>query len=69
MFTRMIEPGPSSGPSFSAPATAWADSIAGMMPSVRLSSDSASIASVSVIGLYCARPMSFSNACSGPTPG
>ena len=34
----------------SAPATAWADSIAGMMPSVRLSSARASMASASVTG-------------------
>ena len=42
----------------SAPATACADSIAGMMPSVRASSANASIASASVTGRYVARPVS-----------
>ena len=37
-------------PTFSAPASAWEDSMAGMMPSVRQSSEKASMASVSVIG-------------------
>src|SRR6202034_4601326 len=68
-FTTMIAPLPISTPSLSAPATACADSIAGMMPSVRHSRRNASIASVSVIGRYSARPLSRSHACSGPTPG
>ena len=42
----------------SAPASACADSIAGMMPSVRQSSANASIASASVTARYSARPMS-----------
>ena len=44
--------------SVSAPATACADSIAGMIPSVRDKSASASIASASVTGRYSARPVS-----------
>ena len=42
---------------FTARATAWEDSIAGMIPSVRHSSRKASIASVSVTGRYSARPV------------
>ena len=41
----------------SAPAIAWADSMAGMIPSVRLSRAIASIASASVTGRYDARPV------------
>ena len=55
--------------SISAERTACADSGAGMMPSVCDSRRSASIASASVAGMYSARPMSDSHACSGPTPG
>jgi hypothetical protein len=52
-----------------APARACALSIAGMIPSVRQSSWKAAIASASVTGSYLARPVSCSQACSGPTPG
>ena len=73
----MGAPAPSKGPSASvfaraharAPASACADSIAGMMPSVRLRRAKASIASPSGTGVYEARPVSASHACSGPTPG
>lgn len=65
----MVASGPSSRPSSSAPASAWALSMAGMIPSVRDSSRSACIAASSVTGRYSARPVSFSQACSGPTPG
>ena len=67
-FTRIVAP----GISFArrrVPATACADSIAGMMPSVRASSENASIASASVTGSYDARPVAARWACSGPTPG
>mgnify|MGYP003694578241 CR=1 FL=1 len=53
----------------SACATACALSSAGMMPSVAVSSRSASTASSSVTVTYVARPLSRSHACSGPTPG
>ena len=49
-FTRIVASGPSSRPSSSAPARACADSMAGMMPSVRLSRRSASMAAASVTG-------------------
>ena len=69
----MVASGPFSAASFSAtrsaPATAWADSMAGMIPSVRLSRASASIASASVTGRYVARPVWARWACCGPTPG
>ncbi len=48
---------------------AWADSMAGMIPSVRLSRAIASIASASVTGMYDARPDAARWACCGPTPG
>ena len=48
----------SSRPSCCAPASAWADSIAGMMPSVRHSSRRRPSPAASVIGRYSARPMS-----------
>src|SRR4051794_26849593 len=54
-LTRIVEPGCSSA-SWSAPAIACADSIAGMIPSVLDSSANASIACWSVIGRYVARP-------------
>ena len=57
-FTTITAFSPSSVPSWSAPATAWADSIAGMIPSVRHNRRKASIASLSVTGGYSARPMS-----------
>ena len=44
-------------------------SSAGMIPSVSQDSWNASSASVSVIETYSARPMSCSQACSGPMPG
>ena len=50
-------------------ATACADSSAGIIPSVRASSEHASRASASEAETYSARPLSFSQACSGPTPG
>src|SRR5690606_4191628 len=49
-FTSTTPSVPSSRPMRRAPARACADSIAGMMPSVRLSSRSASIASASLAG-------------------
>ena len=52
-----------------APWIACADSMAGMIPSVRLSSAIASIASASVTGVYVARPVAASSECCGPTPG
>ena len=57
------------GAIFIACATACADSSAGMMPSLRQSSWNAASASSSVTATYCARLLSFSQACSGPTPG
>ena len=48
---------------------AWADSSAGMIPSVHVSVKKASITSLSVALLYFTLPASFKNACSGPTPG
>src|SRR6185436_4952345 len=54
---------------FIACATACADSSAGMMPSLRHSSWKAARASSSVTATYSARLLSFSQACSGPTPG
>src|SRR5260221_7320787 len=57
------------GAIFIACATACADSSAGIMPSVRHNSWNAASASVSVTATYSARPLSFSQACSGPTPG
>src|SRR3954447_248541 len=54
-LTRIVEPGCSSA-SWRAPATACADSIAGMIPSVLDSSAKASIACLSVMGRYVARP-------------
>ena len=50
-------------------ATAWADSSAGMMPSVRASIVQASSASASDAETYSARPVSLSQACSGPIEG
>ncbi len=47
-----------------APASAWADSIAGMMPSVLLSRRRACMASSSVAGMYSARPIALSHECS-----
>ena len=64
----MVWPGRSVA-SLIVPATACADSMAGMIPSVRASSAIASIASVSVTARYVARPVSARWACSGPTPG
>src|SRR5699024_6379096 len=58
-----------SAASCAAPATACADSIAGMMPSVRHSCAKASMASESVTGRYSARPICDRWECSGPTPG
>src|SRR5690606_21363277 len=57
------------GASLMAWATAWLDSSAGMMPSVRHRRWKAASASSSVMPTYSARPMSFRCACSGPTPG
>ena len=57
------------GAIFMAWATAWADSIAGMMPSVRARYSKACTASSSVTGTYSARPISWRYACSGPIPG
>src|SRR5699024_8711502 len=68
-LTRITASSPSSRPSWSAPARACADSIAGMMPSVIDSSAKASIAGASSTARYSARPMSASQACSGPTLG
>ena len=65
----MIWSRPMVGASFMAWATAWADSMAGMMPSMRLVYSKAFTASSSVTGTYSARPMSWSQACSGPMPG
>src|SRR5581483_4950231 len=48
-LTSMIASVPSAGPIWRAPASACADSIAGMMPSVRQSVPNASIACASVI--------------------
>jgi hypothetical protein len=60
---------PSSAPTSRALASAWALSIAGMMPSVDASSRNACIAASSVTGRYSPRPMSCKYACSGPMPG
>src|SRR6185436_5975183 len=57
------------GAIFMACATACADSSAGMMPSLRQSAWKAASASSSVTATYSARPLSLSQACSGPTPG
>src|SRR3990170_6925003 len=57
------------GAIFIACASACADSRAGMMPSLRHSSWNAFSASSSSTATYCARLLSFSQACSGPTPG
>ena len=69
----IVASGPFSCPSLRAtsspPYSACADSMAGMMPSVRLSSAIASIASASVTGVYDARPVAASSECCGPTPG
>src|SRR6185312_1124215 len=54
---------------FTTCAMAWADSRAGMMPSSLDSSMKASSASWSVTEKYFTRPISFSQLCSGPTPG
>ena len=67
-LTRIVAPGISFA-SRMVPAIACADSMAGMMPSVRASSANASIASASVTGSYVARPVAARCACSGPTPG
>jgi hypothetical protein len=55
--------------SLTAYAIACDDSSAGMIPSMRQQSWNAASASSSVIDTYSARLMSFSQACSGPTPG
>ena len=68
-FTRIVEPGQLLRPACSAPASACADSIAGMMPSVRQSSAKASIASASVTGRYVARPVSAGRRARGRRPG
>lgn len=68
-MTAIVWPAGRDGASFITWATAWADSKAGMMPSVRDSSWRASSASASVTGKYSARPMSLRYACSGPIPG
>ena len=52
-----------------APATACEDSRAGMIPSVWQRAAKPSIASASLTERYSARPVSFSQECSGPTPG
>jgi len=57
------------GASFNAYATAWLDSIAGIIPSSLLSSKNAFIASWSVALTYSTLLTSFKYACSGPTPG
>src|SRR5437762_3407504 len=59
----------SAGASFAAWASACADSSAGMMPSQRHKSWNAATASPSSMVTYSARPVSLSQACSGPTPG
>src|SRR5690606_6199362 len=68
-LTKIVASGPSSSASMTAPASAWADSMAGMMPSVLQSRSNAAIAWASVAGRYSARPVSARWACSGPTPG
>ena len=50
-------------------ATAWADSSAGMIPSVWLSKRNASSTSSSPAVEYSARPIAARWACSGPRPG
>src|SRR5690625_4507837 len=57
------------GASFATWASAWLGSRAGMMPSVRQENWKASSASLSVALTYSTRPISCSQACSGPTPG
>lgn len=57
------------GATFMTYASAWDDSMAGMMPSVLDRYSKAWTASSSVIATYLALPMSWSHACSGPTPG
>ena len=57
------------GATFITYASAWDDSMAGMMPSVLDRYSKAWTASSSVIATYLALPMSWSHACSGPTPG
>src|SRR5262249_18675700 len=68
-LTSRIESFGIDGAIFIACATACADSSAGMMPSLRHSSWKAARASSSVTATYSARLLSFSQACSGPTPG
>ena len=48
---------------------AWADSRAGMIPSIRVSSKAESKASLSLIAKTCARPIAERLACIGPIPG
>ena len=55
--------------SLSAWASACADSNAHKMPSFSASRRNAASASASVAPTYCARPLSFRCACSGPTAG
>ena len=69
MFMQMMWSRGSSGAILVTWASAWLGSSAGMIPSVSHDSWNASSASVSVIETYSARPMSCSQACSGPIPG
>ena len=57
------------GAAFITYASACEDSIAGIIPSVRERYSNASTASSSVTATYLALDMSWSHACSGPTPG
>ena len=50
-------------------AIAWADSNAGIIPSVLVNIKNALITSSSVTALYSTRFLSLRYACSGPTPG
>src|SRR6218665_1936579 len=68
-FIRMISSLPIFGARLMTSAIAWLGSSAGMIPSTRVRSWNASSASWSMIGTYSARPISFSQECSGPMPG
>src|SRR5207253_8937005 len=61
--------GPDSETRSMRPAMAWADSSAGMMPSVRARRRAASRAAASLTAKYSARCRSASQACSGPIAG
>jgi len=68
-FTRTISDGRIVFARRNANATAWDDSSAGWIPSYPESREKPESACASVTETYSALPVSFSQACSGPTPG